>query len=113
MSLQTIIAISFLQGIKTSSGVENISAGETCECDAETAAWAVDGGHARYSKTKSSVDTEVTLDEFRAAVANLKKGDESDWTQSGKPDCNALRAEGVEVSARARDSLWAEMNPDA
>jgi len=106
-----IIATSFLQGISTANGVENIAAGSTCECDTETAAWAVDGGHAKYNEDETSAPADVTLEEFAAAIATLEEGDDDYLTKSGLPDVKALANVGLEISAKARDALWSELNP--
>jgi len=106
-----IIATSFLQGINTSNGVENIAAGSTCECDAETAAWAVDGGHAKYTEEEKSAPPDVTLEEFAATIATLEEGDADYLTKSGLPDIKALANAGLEISAKTRDTLWSELNP--
>jgi len=119
MANKTIKALVLLHGLKTIDGKKNVEAGDTCECDAKTASWAVDGGFAEYAdakaeaKTKAPTKDPATLESFSAAVATLDKENKAHFTKAGKPDCNALADAGCEVSAAERDAFWEEMNPPA
>ena len=62
---------------------------------------------AAKEKAEAEAQVEARCVAFADAVGQLKEGD-ADWTEDGKPDCNALKAAGVDVSADERDALWAE-----
>jgi len=65
--------------------------------------------HLVESSDSKNQEDNVTLDQFRAAVAKLDPTNDEHRTADGKPDVKALKGVGVKVTAAQRDDLWRQL----
>ena len=66
----------------------------------------------RKPEAKADADAEAKADAFADAVSKLETGNTGHWTEDAKPECKALEALGVKVSAKERDALWSSHQAD-
>ena len=58
---------------------------------------------------KAKEKAEAKVKAFSDAVGTLEKGNTGHWTKDDeKPECKALEAAGLKVTAEERDALWAD-----